>query len=199
MNIGARIKAVRRSAGLSQEELARRANMSLKGVGDIERGDIEDPHYSSLSKISEGLGVPIGALLEEPALAEKAEAPEARRRLRELDKVPSGLEELLDQEDISAPLLTMSYDEFDALYEDMSFDEALDLNKQVLAQIREVQAALNRFPDPPEGHASDEGTGIGFVLFERALAAGANLQAKQKTEDQRKKAVEIGRALVGAA
>jgi len=43
--------------------------MSLKGMGDIERGDIEDPHYSSLSKIAEGLGVPVSQLLEEPGKA----------------------------------------------------------------------------------------------------------------------------------
>jgi len=67
MDFGSRIRAARRAAGLSQEELARRAGMSLKGMGDIERGDIEDPHYSSLAKIAAGLGVPIGELLEETA------------------------------------------------------------------------------------------------------------------------------------
>jgi transcriptional regulator with XRE-family HTH domain len=64
MDFGSRIRAARRAAGLSQEELARRAGMSLKGMGDIERGVIPDPHYSSLSKIAEGLGVPIRDLLE---------------------------------------------------------------------------------------------------------------------------------------
>ncbi len=68
MDIGSRIKAARKAAGLSQEELARRAGMSLKGMGDIERGDIEDPHYSSLSKIAGALGVSVAALTEEPIL-----------------------------------------------------------------------------------------------------------------------------------
>lgn len=66
MNIGKRIRTARKVAGISQEELARRAGMSLKGMGDIERGDIADPHYSSLSKIAGGLGVSVGELLEEP-------------------------------------------------------------------------------------------------------------------------------------
>lgn len=48
--------------------------MSLKGMGDIERGDIADPHYSSLSKIAGGLGVSVGELLEEPVTAGKGEA-----------------------------------------------------------------------------------------------------------------------------
>ncbi len=49
--------------------------MSLKGMGDIERGDIADPHYSSLNKIASGLGVTVTELLEEPVPL--AEAPEA--------------------------------------------------------------------------------------------------------------------------
>jgi transcriptional regulator with XRE-family HTH domain len=65
MDFGSRIRAARRAAGLSQEELARRAGMSLKGVGDIERGDIEDPHYSSLSKIAAALDVSVAELLED--------------------------------------------------------------------------------------------------------------------------------------
>ena len=75
MDFGSRIRAARRAAGLSQEELARRAGMSLKGMGDIERGDIEDPHYSSLSKIADGLGMSIGALLEEDPASPKGPAP----------------------------------------------------------------------------------------------------------------------------
>ncbi len=75
MSIGSRIRAARKAAGLSQEELARRAGMSLKGMGDIERGDIADPHYSSLNKIASGLGVTVTELLEEPVPL--AEAPEA--------------------------------------------------------------------------------------------------------------------------
>ena len=68
MDIGSRIRSARKVAGLTQEELARRADMSLKGMGDIERGAIPDPHYSSLSKIAAALGVSVGELLEEPAL-----------------------------------------------------------------------------------------------------------------------------------
>jgi transcriptional regulator with XRE-family HTH domain len=78
VNIGDRIRIARKAAGLSQEEVARRAGLSLKGMGEIERGDIEDPHISSLTRIARALGVSVGTLLkeEEPALAGKAEAPE---------------------------------------------------------------------------------------------------------------------------
>ena len=75
MNIGDRIRIARKAAGLSQEEVARRAGLSLKGMGEIERGDIEDPHISSLAKIARALGVPVEALIkeeEEAAVAGKA-------------------------------------------------------------------------------------------------------------------------------
>src|SRR4051812_35399467 len=77
MEFGSRIRAARKAAGLSQEELARRAGMSLKGMGDIERGDIPDPHYSSLSKIADALGVSVAALTEGPVTAGKDEGPPA--------------------------------------------------------------------------------------------------------------------------
>ena len=77
MSIGDRIRIARKAAGLSQEEVARRAGLSLKGMGEIERGDIEDPHISSLAKIARALGVPVETLIkeeEEAAVAGKAGA-----------------------------------------------------------------------------------------------------------------------------
>lgn len=65
MKIGSRIRTARKAAGLSQEELARRADMSLNGFADIERGHIGDPHYTSLKKIANGLGMSVGELLGE--------------------------------------------------------------------------------------------------------------------------------------
>ena len=65
VDIGERIRIARKRAGLSQEEVARRAGMSLKGMAYIERGHIEDPHYSSLAGIAGALGVSVGELLGE--------------------------------------------------------------------------------------------------------------------------------------
>ncbi len=76
MDIGNRIRDARRAKGLSQEELSRRAGMSLKGMGDIERGDIEDPHYSSLCKIAAALDMSVAELTGEALVAGKADAPE---------------------------------------------------------------------------------------------------------------------------
>jgi transcriptional regulator with XRE-family HTH domain len=103
VNIGDRIRIARKAAGLSQEEVARRAGLSLKGMGEIERGDIEDPHISSLAKIARALGVPVEALIkeeEEAAVAGKAEASQEAGRAEAEWQRPS-----LDQvRDTFAPL-----------------------------------------------------------------------------------------------
>ncbi len=72
MDVATRVKAARKRARLSQEDLARRADMSVTGVARIEQGGITDPHYSTLSGIAGALGMSVGELLEEPALAPKA-------------------------------------------------------------------------------------------------------------------------------
>ncbi len=70
MDIGDRIRTMRKAVGLSQEEVARRAGLSLKGMAYIERGRIEDPHISSLRGIAHALGMPVEELVreEEPAV-----------------------------------------------------------------------------------------------------------------------------------
>jgi len=67
VDLGARIKAARKSAGFSQEELARRADLSLNGFADIERGYIKDPHYSTLVSLADALGMSVGELVGEAA------------------------------------------------------------------------------------------------------------------------------------
>src|ERR671910_2348910 len=72
VSIGARIKAARTAAGMTQMDVARRTDVSLQAVGDIERGIVRDPHISSLRQIAYALGVPIEMLVKdeeaEPAL-----------------------------------------------------------------------------------------------------------------------------------
>jgi transcriptional regulator with XRE-family HTH domain len=75
LEIGERIRAARKAAGMTQEEVARRTNLTLKAFGELERGDVRDPHISSLASIARALGVGVMDLLEEPVLAGKAEAP----------------------------------------------------------------------------------------------------------------------------
>jgi len=75
VSLGDKVRATRKAAGISQEEVARRAGVSLNVINRLERGVILDPHYSTLRGIASALGVPVEDLVREPALAGNAEAP----------------------------------------------------------------------------------------------------------------------------
>jgi transcriptional regulator with XRE-family HTH domain len=74
-NLGTRVRDARKARQLSQEALAREANLSLNLVNKLERGVVTDPHYSTLSGLARALGMTVEQLVEEPVLARKAEAP----------------------------------------------------------------------------------------------------------------------------
>jgi transcriptional regulator with XRE-family HTH domain len=80
VDIGDRIRAVRKAVGLTQEEIARRAGLTLKAVGEVERGEVQDPHISSLASIARALGVEVADLLGEPVPL--AEVPETGHDMR---------------------------------------------------------------------------------------------------------------------
>lgn len=54
--IGARVRSIRKVKGLTQEQLAEKANTSHSYIGDLERGE-RNVTLQSLHKISEALGV----------------------------------------------------------------------------------------------------------------------------------------------
>jgi transcriptional regulator with XRE-family HTH domain len=72
INIGRRVRAFRVSAGLSQRELARRARMTGKFVGQIERG-ASNPSVASLALVADALGCEVADLIQDqksvPAVA----------------------------------------------------------------------------------------------------------------------------------
>jgi transcriptional regulator with XRE-family HTH domain len=57
-----RIRALRKEAKLTQEELAERAGLSANYVGEIERGE-RNPSALALFALASGAGVDIGTLL----------------------------------------------------------------------------------------------------------------------------------------
>jgi transcriptional regulator with XRE-family HTH domain len=69
MAIGSRIRERRARLGLSQEEVARRADISLNAMGKLETGFTTDPHYSTLSAVAHALGVSVAELVGEEELA----------------------------------------------------------------------------------------------------------------------------------
>jgi transcriptional regulator with XRE-family HTH domain len=58
-----RLKTLRESKGLTQEQLAKRAGISRAYLARLETGR-HDPHLSRLRKLAKALGVKVGRLLE---------------------------------------------------------------------------------------------------------------------------------------
>src|SRR5262245_34277174 len=63
--ISVRLKDLRESAGLSQQEVAMRADLGLSLVAKLEQGKKGDPRASTLLALAEALGVKPGAILED--------------------------------------------------------------------------------------------------------------------------------------
>jgi transcriptional regulator with XRE-family HTH domain len=72
VDIGRKMKTTRRAAGLSQEAVARHVGVSLKAIGELERGEVQDPHYSTLSGIASALGMTVAELVSEEPESEAA-------------------------------------------------------------------------------------------------------------------------------
>lgn len=51
------LKRYRAAAGLTQEELAGRAGLSVRGISDLERGRRATPHYTTVRLLAEALGL----------------------------------------------------------------------------------------------------------------------------------------------
>jgi transcriptional regulator with XRE-family HTH domain len=58
---------MRRAMDLTQEEIARRAGVSLNWVNALERGRISDPHISTLLDLADALGVGVEELVRKEA------------------------------------------------------------------------------------------------------------------------------------
>ena len=90
LEIGNRLRSLRKARGLSQEAVARQTNIGLKAYGDLERGRTIDPHYSTLEGIAHALGTTVAELVgEEPALAGSPGKADAPQKTRLADADPS--------------------------------------------------------------------------------------------------------------
>lgn len=57
--LGVRIKELRKTAGITQEKLGEKAELSYKFIGELERGQV-NVSLDSIMRIAEALGVKIG-------------------------------------------------------------------------------------------------------------------------------------------
>jgi transcriptional regulator with XRE-family HTH domain len=74
-SLAEKLRVLRARMGLSLTEAASRAGVTRDTLSDLEHGK-RQPYMPTLAKIAAGYGVPVEELLEEPALAGKAEAPQ---------------------------------------------------------------------------------------------------------------------------
>lgn len=65
IDIGPRLRRLRKNRNLTQEQLARRADLNYAVIGHLERGTSRDPHASTLNAIANALDISIGELLGE--------------------------------------------------------------------------------------------------------------------------------------
>jgi transcriptional regulator with XRE-family HTH domain len=62
--IGKAIKAIRTAQGLTQEELAARADLHPTYISDVERG-VRNPSWDVVARLAEGMGVPAAVIAAE--------------------------------------------------------------------------------------------------------------------------------------
>ena len=73
-SLARKLRVLRAERGLTLRQAAEQAGVRPGTLSELERG-LHRPHDITLSRVAKGYGVPVEDLLEEPALAGKAEAP----------------------------------------------------------------------------------------------------------------------------
>jgi transcriptional regulator with XRE-family HTH domain len=63
MSVNEKIRLIRETKGLTQEQVAEKLGVSATAYGDFERGD-NDPRLSKLKKIAEVLEMPLSDLID---------------------------------------------------------------------------------------------------------------------------------------
>jgi transcriptional regulator with XRE-family HTH domain len=79
VDLASSMRRRRRELGLTQTDLAVRADVSMSLISGMERRIITDPHYSTLSRIAVALGTSIGELVGETAPKAPAARPSIQR------------------------------------------------------------------------------------------------------------------------
>jgi predicted ATPase/transcriptional regulator with XRE-family HTH domain len=84
---GARLRDCRRAAGLSQEELAERAGLSVRAISDLERGRTRSPYPNSARRLADALLLTDAARAEFIAAAGRRLGPVAMATTDEVRKL----------------------------------------------------------------------------------------------------------------
>lgn len=101
IDIGERIKTVRKGLHLTQDQLAEKSGLSSNYIGQLERGE-RSPSLKTLSRIARSLGVDADYLVKVPQSDIETKLREIRRLTRtpeNLDKVVKIARIIFDSED----------------------------------------------------------------------------------------------------
>jgi len=131
---GGRLKAYRRRARLSQEDLAERSGISVRTIGGIERGQIESPHPATLRRLTgvfDGLELQQGELSAEERLPHQL--PPNITAFTGRRETIEELRELLDQTGPEAPRM-------------VTISGSAGIGKTALA-VHLAHQVFDRFPD----------------------------------------------------
>lgn len=90
IDIGERIKTVRRSLHLTQDQLAEKSGLSSNYIGQLERGE-RSPSLKTLTRIAQSLGVDVDYLVKVP----QSDIESKLREIRQLTKTPENLEKVV--------------------------------------------------------------------------------------------------------
>lgn len=90
-NFAGRLKELRVQAGLTQDGLAERAELSKAGVADLEQGRRE-PSWATVLALAKALGVTCQAFLEGQPATEKAKPGRPPKTLKSSASDPPGQE-----------------------------------------------------------------------------------------------------------
>ena len=168
-SLALKLRVLRAERGWTLNQAAERAGVQPETISDAEHGK-RRPYTPTLTKIAKGYGVPVEELLEEPALAGKAEAPEtgeAEEGRREYeddlgvalsilmeDCAQDGraLEEHLRSLENAVPL--SAYPFIEKLFAVEVLYEELARGRQFSEEIREVKQQLDAIGSRIDAHAT---------------------------------------------
>lgn len=178
--IGERIARLRRVAGLSQEQAAERAGMSVDVIRKLEQGRKKSARLPTLHAIAKGLGVELTTLLgDPPAVAGKAADPPALTDLRRAVMPPLIPKPPADLDGLTAATLRAEIADGWTLYHRAAFGELLTTLPGIIADARLLASVGG-----PEAKAA------GSAALGKALQLAGHLALRLGKEDLALSALE---------
>jgi transcriptional regulator with XRE-family HTH domain len=91
VQLGARVREIRRGQQKTQGDVAERAGLSYKFIGEVERG-MANPSIDTIEKLARGLGVSVSQLFDAPI---GVRYPSHEREIPLVREITASLESLL--------------------------------------------------------------------------------------------------------